>query len=152
MSYPNYTYGPSQGNTTGTTVALDVPKWTESTSLGTHDYWNADHTMLLRLDFTSPGTSAVTAWKTEEQSFAALHTGYDRITIHSVNCPDGAVDCADWELTFTQSGVVQRAIDRAIITTGPLGFAVYFRASQTMYASSVKIFQHVVDSIRLRNG
>jgi len=151
IAYEPYSYDSSQGNTSGTSVTLDVPQgWDETSSLSRRDYRNSARTMLFRLDFSRPANgSAIGNWQAVETEFDNSHEAYKRIALHSVDCPSGALDCADWEFSFVETGVTRHVIDRGIVVNQDLGFAVYVSAPEAQFPEMKQIFQHTIASLKI---
>jgi hypothetical protein len=147
--YRPYLFDSSEGNTSGVPVTLDVPSdWDgPQRSQTRQDYTSGD--MLLRLDFGTPKGTAISNWQSEAQDFASTHSSYRLLNpIHSVDCPSGANDCADWEFTFTNGGPVKHVLDRAIVSPS-IGFAVYVSAPEDEFPAVKAVFDHVVASITI---
>jgi serine/threonine protein kinase len=82
----------------------------------------------LQLDSTStPGSSAVGAWRSEEPAVSGSLTNYRRIALHTVVYRDGW-DAADWEWTYSQAGATLHALNRGFVTDAHHGYAIYWTA------------------------
>jgi len=146
VKWQPYSYDAQQGNNTGTTVTLSVPKWTETTTDSLHDYRSGQ--LLFRLDFRRPTGFTIGNWQNEAQDFASTHPGYKAVGLHSVDCPSGALDCADWEFTFPKDGITRHVFDRGIVVNDSLGFAVYVSGPVSQLAEVKRIFQDATQTIK----
>ena len=100
-----------------------------------------------RVDTRYPaGPSAVGAWQDQERSFRGSHPGYQRIKLATIQA-DGYRDAADWEFTYT-SGAALHALDRALVTNGNRGYAVYFQTHDDQWSSSNDVLQGFLSSFR----
>lgn len=149
VQYDGFTYN-ANGDNSINSLTIDVPQWTDkSVTLDRHDYWDPSHTMLFRLDFSEPTGSAVGNWNTESADFANSHPGYKSLGIHTVTCPQGGIDCAQWQFTFPENGVTRQVIDRGIVVNNDFAFAIYVSGPQRQYSLTKQIFDHALASIRL---
>ena len=146
VDWTTYSYDRSQGNDTGTTVTLAVPKWTETTINSLHDYRSGQ--LLFRLDFRRPEGFSIGNWENEARVFASANPGYKKVGLHSIDCPSGAIDCADWEFTFPRDGVTRHVFDRGIVVNDSLGFAVYVSGPAAQLAAVRRMFQDANQTIK----
>ena len=101
-----------------------------------------------RIDTRYPaGPSAIGAWQDQEKSFQGSHQGYRRIQLETISA-GGYRDAADWEFTYTSGAVTLHALDRALVTHGNRGYAVYFQTHDDQWSSSGDILQGFLSSFR----
>ncbi len=87
----------------------------------------------LQLDATStPGSSAVGAWRTEEAAISGSFPGYQRVALHTVAYRNGW-DAADWEWTYSQAGTTLHALNRGFVTDAHHGYAIYWTAADATW-------------------
>ena len=146
LHWQSFRYDASQGNDTGTMVTLNAPKWQETEKPKVHDFRSGQ--LLFRLQFQGSTGSAIENWQAEAIAFAQQYPGYKLANMHSVDCPDGALDCADWEFTFPIGGVTRHVFDRGIVVNDSLRFAVYASGPESQLAEVKQIFQNAVRSIK----
>jgi serine/threonine protein kinase len=80
----------------------------------------------LRVDWTTtPGDSAVAAWRQQAESFAASHADYAEIGIAPAEFRTWPA--ATWEFTYTESGAALHAVDLGFVIDDEYGFALYFQ-------------------------
>jgi serine/threonine protein kinase len=133
--------------TTGWSIARpegweEIPASTDSTSIDfrdpvTHSYLRVDWT-------TTPGDSAVEAWRAQAASFGQSHTGYEEIGI-SPTTFDGW-PAATWEFTYTDGGATLHAVDLGFVVRKEYGFALYFQTHDEDWASSQATFARLKSS------
>jgi hypothetical protein len=153
ISYKNFDYGAAQGNPSGVDITFKVPTdWERTIHDGglRYDYTDPQTNLLLRLDFSEPsGIGAVANWESYSQDFAQQHPGYELLKpIGSVGCPSRANDCADWEFTFPEGGVIRQVIDRAILGDN-VAFAVYISAPTNVFPQAKAVFDYVVQTLTI---
>jgi tRNA A-37 threonylcarbamoyl transferase component Bud32 len=113
-----------------------IPASTDSTSVDfrdpvTHAYLRVDWT-------TTPGDSAVEAWRAQAASFAQRHTGYQEIGIEPTTF-DGW-PAATWEFTYSESGATLHAMDLGFVVRSEYGFALYFQTHEDDWDTSQPTF------------
>jgi hypothetical protein len=75
---------------------------------------------------TPAGPSAIQAWQSQEQQFAAQHQGYQRVTL------TGDDQTATWEYTYSDGTQTLHAVDYAfILGNGKYGFALNWQSPDT---------------------
>ncbi|MEY9837295.1 serine/threonine-protein kinase [Streptacidiphilus sp. EB103A] len=110
----------------GATVEIPVGWTLVSSSATSWKYHGPAGT--LQLDSTStPGSSAVGAWRSEEAAISGKFAGYRRIALHTVVYRDGW-DAADWEWTYSQAGTTLHSLNRGFVTDAQHGYAIYWTA------------------------
>jgi serine/threonine protein kinase len=92
------------------------------------------------------GSSAIGAWRSEEKSFRASHSNYQRIAMQTVPVA-GASDAADWEFTYVDGGASLHAIDRGMVF-GSRGYGVFFQTHTDTWDSSAPMLQTIEQSFR----
>lgn len=150
IPFKDFDYGNEQGNPSGVDITFQVPAdWQRTIRDGGLRYDYSDDGTLLRLDFSEPtGVGALDNWNSYSKDFANSHPGYQELNIANVSCPNGANDCADWEFTFPEQGVVRHVIDRAIVN-GNIAFAVYISAPVNAFPQAKVIFEYVVANLKI---
>lgn len=150
LTWGPFTYN-SQGGNSINSLSIDAPaSWGKPTkTLSRYDWWDPSQTMLFRLDFSEPTGSTLGNWQSESADFARTHPGYEKLSIDNVTCPQGAVDCAEWQFTFPQNGVTRRVIDRGIVVNSDFAFAIYVSGPASQYSLTQQMFEHAVASIQL---
>ena len=110
----------------GATVEIPVGWTLVSSSATSWKYHGPAGT--LQLDSTStPGSSAVGAWHSEEAAISGTFAGYRRIALHTVVYRDGW-DAADWEWTYSQAGTTLHSLNRGFVPDAHHGYAIYWTA------------------------
>lgn len=110
----------------GATVEIPVGWTLVSSSATSWKYHGPAGT--LQLDSTStPGSSAVGAWRSEEAAISGTFAGYRRIALHTVVYRDGW-DAADWEWTYSQAGTTLHSLNRGFVPDAHHGYAIYWTA------------------------
>jgi hypothetical protein len=150
VTWGPFTYNSRGGNNINTLSIVAPGNWGQPTkTLSRYDWWDPSQTMLFRLDFSEPSGTAVGNWNTESSDFAQTHPGYKKLSIDNVDCPQGAVDCAEWQFIFPQNGVTRQVIDRGIVVNNDFAFAIYVSGPASQYSVTKQIFEHAVASIQL---
>jgi eukaryotic-like serine/threonine-protein kinase len=99
----------------------------------------------LRVDWTTtPGDSAVEAWRQQAASFAQSHSDYAEIGI----APDtfDGWPAATWEFTYSESGAMLHAIDLGFVVRDEYGFALYFQTHEEDWDTSQPTFEQLKSS------
>ncbi|MFC1400594.1 MULTISPECIES: serine/threonine-protein kinase [Streptacidiphilus] len=110
----------------GSTVEIPVG-WTLVSSSGTSWKYHGP-AGTLQLDATStPGSSAVGAWRTEEAAISGGFPDYRRVALRTVGYRDGW-DAADWEWTYSHAGTTLHSLNRGFVTDAHHGYAIYWTA------------------------
>lgn len=123
---------------TGFTIS-HPPGWQIITSGTRTDFRDPATGTYLRVDHVQPpGPSAVAAWRDEERSFAAVHTGYHRIQLQAATFQ--GFPAANWEFDYTEGSSLLHAFDLGFIT-GRYGFALYFQSNDSEWRSLQPTFQ-----------
>ncbi|TDU06126.1 serine/threonine protein kinase [Streptomyces sp. 846.5] len=109
----------------GATVEIPVGWTLVSSSATSWKYHGPAGT--LQLDSTStPGNSAVGAWRSEEAAISGRFPGYRRIALHTVVYRGW--DAADWEWTYSQAGTTLHSLNRGFVPDATHGYAIYWTA------------------------
>ena len=110
----------------GSTLEIPVG-WTLVSSSGTSWKYHGP-AGTLQLDATStPGSSAVGAWRTEEAAISGSFPDYRRVALRTVGYRDGW-DAADWEWTYSHAGTTLHSLNRGFVTDAHHGYAIYWTA------------------------
>jgi hypothetical protein len=150
LTWGPFTYNSQGGNGVNSLTIAAPGNWGQPTkTLSRYDWWDPSQTMLFRLDFSVPSGSAIGNWQSESTDFGKTHPGYKSLGITNVTCPQGAVDCAEWQFSFPQNGVTRRVIDRGIVVNNDFAFAIYVSGPASQYSQTSQMFEHVLASIQL---
>ncbi|MHA6760534.1 serine/threonine-protein kinase [Streptacidiphilus sp. PAMC 29251] len=117
--------------------ALDIPVgWrVVSQSASSWKYKGPEGT--LQIDATSsPGSSALGAWQSEEGAIAHSFANYHRLRLATVHYR-GGWDAADWEWTYdsAKSGALH-ALNRGFVTGPTHGYAIYWTAPNATWSGA----------------
>jgi hypothetical protein len=90
----------------------------------------------LQIDATStPGSSAVGAWQSEESAISRSFTNYQRVRLETVTYR-GGWDAADWEWTYSRGGTTLHALNRGFVTDARHGYAIYWTAADSTWSGA----------------
>jgi serine/threonine protein kinase len=92
------------------------------------------------------GSSAVGAWRDQEQAFEGDHTGYQRLELRTISVA-GAADAADWEFRYTDGGAQLEALDRGMVF-GSRGYGVFFQTHTDQWDASASLRAAVLASFQ----
>ena len=118
------------GGPGGSSVEIPVG-WTLVSSSGTSWKYHGP-AGTLQLDSTStPGGSAVGAWRTEETAISGTFPGYRRVALRTVSYRGW--DAADWEWTYSHAGTTLHAVNRGFVSDAHHGYAIYWTAADATW-------------------
>jgi hypothetical protein len=101
----------------------------------------------LRVGWRSPpGPSAVGAWESLSEDFAASHDDYEEIRIEKTTFK-GSDNAAVWEFTYAEGGASLHAVDLGFVL-GDYGFALNFQTHSENWESSQDLFEAFKASFR----
>jgi eukaryotic-like serine/threonine-protein kinase len=101
----------------------------------------------LRVGWRSPpGPSAVGAWESLSDDFAASHDNYEEIRIQETTFK-GSDNAAVWEFTYEEGGASLHAVDLGFVL-GDYGFALNFQTHSENWESSQDLFEAFKASFR----
>lgn len=101
----------------------------------------------LRVGWRSPpGPSAIGAWESLSDDFAASHDDYEEIRIEETTFK-GSDNAAIWEFTYSEGGAALHAVDLGFVLDD-YGFALNFQTHSENWESSQDLFEAFKASFR----
>jgi eukaryotic-like serine/threonine-protein kinase len=111
------------------------------------DVEDPDGPTYLRLDWTDdPAPDALADWESYEQSFAASHSGYERIRLERTTFR--GEDAALWEYRYTSGGAVLHAYNLNV-SGGEYGYALNFQSSEAAWEDVEPLFAALAASYEI---
>ena len=123
------------------------PGWTVTSHAAGTDFSDPASGTYLRVAHTStPGPSALGAWQSLSEDFAARHSGYETIRLEPTTF-EGSDNAALWEYRYSEGGAELHAVDLGFVIDDD-GYALNYQTHQEDWAAGQSTFEDFKASFR----
>ena len=104
--------------------------------------------MFLLIDQTRhPQSNALADWRQQEANRISTYPGYHRIRLAAVHYAP-AEQAADWEFTYYDNGVLTHVLNRNVLVSSQLAYALYWSVPQPLWSADHHYFRTFAATFR----
>jgi serine/threonine protein kinase len=136
--------------TNSTGFSIGVPDGWVISHVGHYVYLTdpSDGNIFLLIDQSdSPNPDPLADWKQQQANRAASYPGYHLIRLQSVSYPQ-AEKAADWEFTYSRSGVPVHILNRNVLANARHAYALYWSVPESDWNADYHYFEAFAATFR----